>query len=64
MANWCCNGPDSDRGLDSSREIGAEFTSNPIVRKITFTGSTEIGKLLIEQCAATVKKMSMELGGD
>jgi succinate-semialdehyde dehydrogenase/glutarate-semialdehyde dehydrogenase len=47
----------------SAKEIGAELTSNPIVRKITFTGSTEIGKLLIEQCAATVKKMSMELGG-
>jgi succinate-semialdehyde dehydrogenase / glutarate-semialdehyde dehydrogenase len=47
----------------SAREIGAELTSNPIVRKITFTGSTEIGKKLIEQCAATVKKMSMELGG-
>ncbi|MFN0042273.1 MAG: NADP-dependent succinate-semialdehyde dehydrogenase [Alphaproteobacteria bacterium] len=47
----------------SAREIGGELTSNPIVRKITFTGSTEIGKLLIEQCAATVKKMSMELGG-
>ena len=47
----------------SAKEIGGELTSNPIVRKITFTGSTEIGKLLIEQCAATVKKMSMELGG-
>ena len=47
----------------SAKEIGAELTSNPIVRKITFTGSTEIGKKLIEQCAGTVKKMSMELGG-
>ncbi len=47
----------------SAKEIGGELTSNPIVRKITFTGSTAIGKLLIEQCAATVKKMSMELGG-
>jgi succinate-semialdehyde dehydrogenase/glutarate-semialdehyde dehydrogenase len=47
----------------SAKEIGAELTSNPIVRKITFTGSTEIGKLLIQQCAGTVKKMSMELGG-
>ena len=47
----------------SAKEIGAELTSNPIVRKITFTGSTEIGKQLIQQCAATVKKMSMELGG-
>ena len=47
----------------SAKEIGAELTSNPIVRKITFTGSTEIGKQLIQQCAGTVKKMSMELGG-
>ncbi|MGE0095382.1 MAG: NADP-dependent succinate-semialdehyde dehydrogenase [Alphaproteobacteria bacterium] len=47
----------------SAKDIGAELTSNPIVRKITFTGSTEIGKKLIEQCAGTVKKMSMELGG-
>jgi len=47
-----------------TREIGAELTSNPIVRKLTFTGSTEVGKLLIEQCAATVKRTSMELGGN
>ncbi|MDA0706831.1 MAG: NAD-dependent succinate-semialdehyde dehydrogenase [Proteobacteria bacterium] len=47
-----------------TREIGAELTSNPIVRKLTFTGSTQIGKLLIEQCAATVKRTSMELGGN
>ncbi len=45
-------------------EIGGEMTSNPIVRKLTFTGSTQIGKLLMEQCAATVKKTSMELGGN
>ena len=45
-------------------EIGGEMTSNPIVRKLSFTGSTEIGKLLMQQCAATVKKMSMELGGN
>ena len=44
--------------------IGAEMTSNPIVRKLTFTGSTEIGKLLMEQCAGTVKKVTMELGGN
>lgn len=44
--------------------IGGELTSNPIVRKLSFTGSTEIGKLLMEQCAATVKKVSMELGGN
>jgi succinate-semialdehyde dehydrogenase/glutarate-semialdehyde dehydrogenase len=45
-------------------EIGGELTSNPLVRKITFTGSTEIGKLLIKQAADTVKKVSMELGGN
>jgi succinate-semialdehyde dehydrogenase/glutarate-semialdehyde dehydrogenase len=44
--------------------IGGEFTSNPIVRKLTFTGSTEIGKLLMRQAAGTVKKCSMELGGN
>ncbi len=48
----------------SSGAIGGEMTSNPIVRKLTFTGSTEIGKLLMEQCARTVKKTSMELGGN
>jgi succinate-semialdehyde dehydrogenase/glutarate-semialdehyde dehydrogenase len=47
-----------------SRAIGGEITANPIVRKLSFTGSTDIGKLLIEQCAATVKKTSMELGGN
>ena len=45
-------------------EIGEEFTSNPVVRKLTFTGSTEVGKTLIQQCAATVKRTSMELGGN
>jgi len=44
--------------------IGGEFTSNPTVRKLTFTGSTAVGKLLMEQCAATVKKVSLELGGN
>ena len=48
----------------SSGAIGGELTGNPIVRKLTFTGSTEIGKKLIEQCAGTVKKLSMELGGN
>ncbi len=48
----------------ASGAIGGEMTSNPIVRKLTFTGSTEIGKLLIRQCAGTVKKVSMELGGN
>jgi succinate-semialdehyde dehydrogenase/glutarate-semialdehyde dehydrogenase len=47
-----------------ARDVGGELTSNPIVRKITFTGSTEIGKVLLEQCARTVKKASMELGGN
>ena len=48
----------------ASGAIGGEMTSNPLVRKLTFTGSTEIGKLLMEQCASTVKKTSMELGGN
>lgn len=47
-----------------SAEIGGEMTSNPIVRKLTFTGSTEVGKILLGQCAGTVKKVSMELGGN
>ncbi|MBI1386248.1 MAG: succinate-semialdehyde dehydrogenase [Rhizobiales bacterium] len=44
--------------------IGKELTENPVVRMLTFTGSTEIGKVLIEQCAKTVKKVGMELGGN
>jgi succinate-semialdehyde dehydrogenase/glutarate-semialdehyde dehydrogenase len=44
--------------------IGGELTSNPIVRKLSFTGSTEIGKLLMKQCAGTLKKVSLELGGN
>jgi succinate-semialdehyde dehydrogenase/glutarate-semialdehyde dehydrogenase len=48
----------------SAPAIGAELTSNPAVRKLTFTGSTEIGRVLLEQCAGTVKKVSMELGGN
>jgi succinate-semialdehyde dehydrogenase/glutarate-semialdehyde dehydrogenase len=47
-----------------SSETGKELTSNPIVRKLSFTGSTEVGKILIAQCAQTVKKVSMELGGN
>ncbi|MEV5845829.1 NAD-dependent succinate-semialdehyde dehydrogenase [Streptomyces sp. NPDC051985] len=46
------------------REIGPELTANPLVRKITFTGSTEVGRLLLAQSAATVKRTSMELGGN
>lgn len=48
----------------SSREIGAEMTGNPLVRKFTFTGSTAVGKKLQAQCAETIKKTSMELGGN
>ncbi len=44
--------------------IGGEMTSNPIVRKLGFTGSTEVGKLLMRQCAGQVKKVSLELGGN
>jgi succinate-semialdehyde dehydrogenase/glutarate-semialdehyde dehydrogenase len=44
--------------------IGGELTSNPTVRKLTFTGSTEVGRLLMAQCAPTIKKMSLELGGN
>ena len=45
-------------------EIGAELTSNPVVRKLTFTGSTSVGKKLMADCAKTVKRTSMELGGN
>jgi succinate-semialdehyde dehydrogenase/glutarate-semialdehyde dehydrogenase len=48
----------------SATVIGAEMTGNPIVRKLSFTGSTEIGKVLLAQCAGTVKKTAMELGGN
>ncbi|MBM3777720.1 MAG: NADP-dependent succinate-semialdehyde dehydrogenase [Acidimicrobiia bacterium] len=48
----------------SARTIGDEMCSNPIVRKLSFTGSTEIGKKLMEQCAGTMKKLSLELGGN
>ena len=47
-----------------SSSVGGELTSNPIVRKLSFTGSTAVGKILLEQCAGTVKKVSMELGGN
>ena len=46
------------------QDIGDEMTSNPVVRKFSFTGSTPVGKLLMKKCAATVKKVSMELGGN
>jgi succinate-semialdehyde dehydrogenase/glutarate-semialdehyde dehydrogenase len=48
----------------SAADIGGELTSNPLVRKLSFTGSTAVGKTLIEQCARTVKKLSLELGGN
>ncbi len=44
--------------------IGPELTSNPTVRKLSFTGSTEVGRILLQQCAATIKNTSMELGGN
>lgn len=48
----------------NSRAIGGEMTSSPIVRKLSFTGSTEVGRILMEQCASTIKKVSLELGGN
>ena len=48
----------------SAGDIGGEMTGNPLVRKLTFTGSTEIGRVLMRQSAATIKKVSMELGGN
>ncbi|NND59693.1 MAG: NAD-dependent succinate-semialdehyde dehydrogenase [Gammaproteobacteria bacterium] len=49
---------------DRAKEVGAVLTGHPLVRKFTFTGSTPVGKQLIKQCADTVKKVSMELGGN
>ncbi|WP_143188428.1 NAD-dependent succinate-semialdehyde dehydrogenase, partial [Burkholderia ubonensis] len=46
------------------KAIGGELTSNPVVRKLSFTGSTPVGRLLMAQCAPTVKKVSLELGGN
>lgn len=48
----------------NAKAIGAELTTNPVVRKLSFTGSTLIGKLLMRQCASTIKKVSLELGGN
>ena len=48
----------------SGRTVGGELTSNPTVRKLTFTGSTATGKVLMRQCADTIKKLSLELGGN
>ena len=47
-----------------AKELGGELTSNPLVRKLSFTGSTETGRLLMAQCASTVKRLSLELGGN
>jgi succinate-semialdehyde dehydrogenase/glutarate-semialdehyde dehydrogenase len=47
-----------------ARAIGGELTANPKVRKVSFTGSTEVGKLLMKQCSSTMKKLSLELGGN
>ena len=49
---------------NDTRAIGGELASNPVVRKITFTGSTEVGRMLLAQAAQTIKKCSMELGGN
>lgn len=48
----------------SAGAIGKEMTSNPTVRKLSFTGSTEVGRTLMQQCAPTLKKLSLELGGN
>lgn len=48
----------------SSREIGGVLTTHQAVKKVSFTGSTQVGKLLMEQCSSTMKKVSMELGGN
>jgi succinate-semialdehyde dehydrogenase/glutarate-semialdehyde dehydrogenase len=49
---------------NDTRDIGTQLTSHPLVRKITFTGSTEVGRVLLAQAAGTIKKCSMELGGN
>src|SRR5271167_4373314 len=49
---------------NQAAKVGGELTQNPIIRKFSFTGATEIGKLLMRQCASTVKKVSLELGGN
>ena len=49
---------------NDTRDIGSQLTSHPLVRKLTFTGSTEVGRVLLAQAAGTIKKCSMELGGN
>ena len=51
-------------GVDSSREVGAELCDSPVVRKLSFTGSTAVGVRLMQQCAPSIKKLSLELGGN
>src|SRR5690606_9680825 len=51
-------------GVDNSRLVGAELCANPVVRKLSFTGSTSVGVRLMEQCAPSIKKLSLELGGN
>ena len=48
----------------SAGAVGGELTSNPLVRKLSFTGSTEVGRVLMRQCAESIKKLSLELGGN
>jgi succinate-semialdehyde dehydrogenase/glutarate-semialdehyde dehydrogenase len=50
--------------LDHTPAVGLELTTNPLVRKVTFTGSTEVGRILMKQAASTIKKVSLELGGN
>src|SRR3989442_14227328 len=51
-------------GTGNARAIGGQFTSNPLVGKITFTGSPEVGRVLMRQSADTIKKLGLELGGN
>lgn len=50
--------------LQSTPEIGKELCTNPVIKKLSFTGSTSVGKLLMQQCSPTLKKLSFELGGN
>ncbi len=51
-------------GLDTTPELGETICTDPRVKKVTFTGSTRVGKLLAKQCSSTLKKLTMELGGN
>ena len=50
--------------LNTVAEVGAELCANKLVKKVSFTGSTRVGKILMQQCSSTVKKLSLELGGN